>query len=124
MFTHLRKPVLGECNELLLSGRTDVESYRQQALQCGDNQTCLHRVSVTFSLYFLSLLVRNDPLERSKQDNIVTAVKHELRSLLENLEYHYIYPTFDILHLVSEMRKDILFISFCTTKFCSSLLKF
>lgn len=32
--------------------------------------------------------------------------------------------TFDILHLVSVMRKDILLISFCTTKFCSSLLKF
>ncbi len=32
--------------------------------------------------------------------------------------------TFDILHLVSVMRKDMLLISFWTTKFCSSLLKF
>lgn len=32
--------------------------------------------------------------------------------------------TFDIFDLVSVMRKDMLLISFCTTKFCSSLLKF
>lgn len=61
-FTHLRKSVLGECNELLLSRGTDVESYRQQALQSGDDETRLHRVSVAFSLYLLPLLVRNDPL--------------------------------------------------------------
>lgn len=35
-----------------------------------------------------------------------------------------IYTTLDILDLVSLIRKDMLLISFCTTKFCSSLLKF
>lgn len=69
MFPHLRKAVLSEGNELLLSRGTDVESYRQQALQCGHDQTCLHGVSVTFSLDFLPLLVRNDPLKCSQQDN-------------------------------------------------------
>lgn len=124
MFIHLRKSVLGKCNELLLSRGADVESYRQQALQCGHDETGLHGVPVAFSLDFLPLLVRNDALRWSRQDNVVTAVKPELCFLTENLEYHSVYPTFDILHLVSEMRKDMLFISFWTTKFCSSLLKF
>ena len=33
-------------------------------------------------------------------------------------------PTFDILVLLSPVRKERLLISFCTTKFCSSRLKF
>lgn len=32
--------------------------------------------------------------------------------------------TFDILDLLSPVKKERLLISFCTTKFCSSLLKF
>jgi len=132
-FSYLGEAVLRQCDQRLFSGGTDVEPDRKQPLQGGNDKTRLHRVSIRLPLHLLPLLVGNDPL---RQSNAHTQVKlkcvlcyslHIKSGPQDPSDAVTLDPrvlTFDILHLVSVMRKDMLLISFWTTKFCSSLLKF
>lgn len=57
IFQYLGEAVFGQCDELLFSRGTDVESNRQQTLQSSNDQTRLHRVSISLPLHLLPLLV-------------------------------------------------------------------
>lgn len=65
------------------------------------------------------------PTKQTKKQTIKgSSLESSWLFLLQREKYKNLYTTLDILDLVSLIRKDMLLISFCTTKFCSSLLKF
>lgn len=62
----LGEAVLGEGNQFLVSGSTDVQPNRKQSLESSYNQRCLHGITIASLLHLLSLLVRHCPLWTGK----------------------------------------------------------
>lgn len=123
---YLRETVLSERDKMLFSRSTCVHSDRQQAFQSSNNKTRLFWIFVCLLFHFFPFLVWNDSLRWENTRNWKTqAKKYSLNSIYPSIHPSFLYFfTFDILHLLSMIRKDMLLISFWTTKFCSSLLKF
>lgn len=117
---YLRETVLSNCDKMLFSRSTCVHSNRQQAFQSSNNKTCLFWILVHLLFHFFPFLVWNDSLRWEKTRNCRTSqtvLSEQCLSVCPSF-------TFEILHLLSMIRKVMLLISFWTTKFCSSLLKF